>query len=436
MNTSRLKINRFMGIENADIELSDLNIFIGPQASGKSIIAKLVSFFEGIPSKHFMAGIYSGSNKRELDISIKQEFEEIFPKYAWSGKDFSLSYYNGEFEIFLEGLLHGKNQNVTQIKIEFPTDVKNYYSYLRRQIEQSFSLDDDDDFNFNMKKRDIFEDKVVPFFYKKELKCFFRQQYFIPASRSYFSNLQSSLFSVLASNLDIDPFLKEFGSLYENSKFVYARRSVSKGRYKENQDRIIKITEKTIRGKYEKKDGKDWIVDANKKTNLSNSSSGQQEALPMMMVLSTLPFLGFSTSRFMMRKISGDRQKLLVVEEPEAHLFPSAQKDIVDALSILSSMIDNQVIATTHSPYILSAVNNLIQAGEVIYVHDNKKDKIKKMVHPGEPLNIGMVRAYSVYEGKVENIVDKEEGLIGQSIIDQVSEDFSSLFSDLLEELE
>lgn len=435
MNTSRLKIDKFMGIENADIELSDLNIFIGPQASGKSIIAKLVSFFEGIPSKHFMTGIYSGNNKRELDVNIKQEFEEIFPKYAWSGKAFVISYFNGEFEILLEGVLHGKNNSATQIKIDFPSDVKSSYSYLRRQIEQSFSIDDNDDFNFNMKKRDVFEEKVVPFFYKKEMKCFFRQQYFIPASRSYFANLQSSLFSVLASNLDIDPFLKEFGSLYENSKFIYSRRSMSKGRYKERQDRILKITEKTVKGRYEKKDGKDWIVDANKKTNLSNSSSGQQEALPMMMVLSTLPFLGFSTSRFMMRKINGDRQKLLVVEEPEAHLFPSAQKDIVDALSILSSMPDNQVIATTHSPYVLSAINNLIQAGEVISLNEQKLDKITSMVYPGEPLNINMVRAYSVCDGKVEDIVDREEGLIGQSIIDQVSEDFSSLFADLLEEI-
>jgi predicted ATPase len=51
-----------------------------------------------------------------------------------------------------------------------------------------------------------------------------------------------------------------------------------------------------------------------------------------------------------------------VVEEPEAYLFPVAQKQIIDLIALLANQNENQVIVTTHSPYILSSFNNLLYA--------------------------------------------------------------------------
>mgnify|MGYP006206212493 CR=1 FL=1 len=51
---------------------------------------------------------------------------------------------------------------------------------------------------------------------------------------------------------------------------------------------------------------------------------------------------------------------LRIIEEPEAHLFPVAQKHLIELLAIMVNRNeDNQLIITTHSPYILSSFNNL-----------------------------------------------------------------------------
>ncbi len=41
----RLKVRGFLGVEEADIVVDGLTVLIGAQASGKSVIAKLIYFF-------------------------------------------------------------------------------------------------------------------------------------------------------------------------------------------------------------------------------------------------------------------------------------------------------------------------------------------------------------------------------------------------------
>lgn len=53
-----------------------------------------------------------------------------------------------------------------------------------------------------------------------------------------------------------------------------------------------------------------------------------------------------------------------IIEEPEAHLFPSAQSVVVSLIANAYNRAESycSYTITTHSPYILSAMNNLIQA--------------------------------------------------------------------------
>ncbi len=55
----------------------------------------------------------------------------------------------------------------------------------------------------------------------------------------------------------------------------------------------------------------------------------------------------------------------MIIEEPEAHLFPEAQKEISALIALLSNMKQSQITITTHSPYILASINNLILAHKV-----------------------------------------------------------------------
>ncbi|MBF0473444.1 MAG: AAA family ATPase, partial [Nitrospirae bacterium] len=110
-----------------------------------------------------------------------------------------------------------------------------------------------------------------------------------------------------------------------------------------------------LNGNYEIIKDEDYIsLNDGRYISVATASSGQQEILPLMMVLAWFIII---------------RRKLgytLYIEEPEAHLFPTSQKHIVELISSVFNISNKpplQFFITTHSPYILTSFNNLIQAG-------------------------------------------------------------------------
>ena len=83
--------------------------------------------------------------------------------------------------------------------------------------------------------------------------------------------------------------------------------------------------------------------------NMHQASSGQKEAFPL---LATLHLL----------RERKDSELLILIEEPEAHLFPKDQDRILKAIVEYINQTDSKVIITTHSPYILAGANNLLEA--------------------------------------------------------------------------
>ncbi len=63
------------------------------------------------------------------------------------------------------------------------------------------------------------------------------------------------------------------------------------------------------------------------------------------------------------------RPALLLVDEPDAHLYPIAQERLVEVLHEAAEQFDSQVILTTHSPSIVRA---LPQSSRVIWMKDGK----------------------------------------------------------------
>ena len=63
-----------------------------------------------------------------------------------------------------------------------------------------------------------------------------------------------------------------------------------------------------------------------------------------------------------------------IVEEPEQNLFPESQIKIFETLLIHKKHKGDKVIITTHSPYILSGLNNCIYAKEM-YSKTKKNNK-------------------------------------------------------------
>ena len=138
----------------------------------------------------------------------------------------------------------------------------------------------------------------------------------------------------------------------------------------------------------------------------------------MLLILSVFPLL-----------IHRKTDNIYFLEEPEAHLFPMSQKHIVSLMAIMYNYSHSMVI-TTHSPYILSAINNLILACDT-FTEENKEE-LYTLVDKDMLIKLEDVSAYTVEDGVLKSIVDKENRLIGMNIIDSVSDDFSRVFDDLL----
>ena len=54
-----------------------------------------------------------------------------------------------------------------------------------------------------------------------------------------------------------------------------------------------------------------------------------------------------------------------VIEEPEAHLHPIAQKHLMHIIALMRNHINSQIVITTHSPYLLAVLKNLLTAGQL-----------------------------------------------------------------------
>lgn len=126
------------------------------------------------------------------------------------------------------------------------------------------------------------------------------------------------------------------------------------------------------------------------------------------------------------------RQELVYIEEPEAHLFPSAQSLLMEFLigSVVNERRRNLII-TTHSPYIMSKLNVFLKAG-----HLSRRKKRNQDINDVVPrecwLNDNLLSASAIEDGCLKNLID-DDGLIDARYLDDISEEISGQFSDLLQ---
>jgi predicted ATPase len=63
----KIVIKNFSVLEDVDVEINKINILIGPQATGKSLIAKLIYFFKSSVINQMVPAIISHQEKRKYD---------------------------------------------------------------------------------------------------------------------------------------------------------------------------------------------------------------------------------------------------------------------------------------------------------------------------------------------------------------------------------
>jgi len=424
----KLIIKNFVGIKDLEIEVKKINVLIGPQASGKSICAKLLFYFKNFPWD-IISAVENVDTKRKFDTTYSKKFIEYFPPESWGNNEFLIRY--ELYSMFIEiKRLNSNNKN--KILITYADSYNQELLKLRKVLNEFRGTNISKNIRY---EQIIMGNSTVRGHLSRHLSQSLCKeasftQLFVPAGRSFFANLQNNIFSFLHTSNVIDPFLKVFGSTYESVKMleIDTLQSLIKLEHLDEKNilcEMIEIVEKALCGKYLRYKGRDYIETIDhRRVSLSNTSSGQQEILPLLLILTTLPFLVEATTG-----------RTVYIEEPEAHLFPQAQKHIIELIATLFNYHEDklQFFITTHSPYTLTSFNNLLQAGILYKELDAEHlEELEKIVPRYKALSPEDFSAYALADGKCTSIICPETRLIDATIIDSVSDDLAIEFDNLL----
>lgn len=426
----RLEIRNFGPIKELNIDIKDFSILIGPQASGKSTIAKTIFFFKSLNDdlvKYFIESVEKNDFSKSIGTyakSIRQKYLDYFGASTHLN-GLHLKYHYTE-TIWISITIETNHKYITpNFSEQFKDELKNL---VKEAIDFSGSIGQRNPSLLTSKDLlQIDSDKRKFVSYVKD-KCnsIFkedRELIFIPAGRSLLATLSDQLQFINPRNLDflMRTFLDKINIVRpifnkSLSDIIKERRLLTQYDIDYNKTKLAEeIISKILKGKYQyDKDGEKIFFESNKYVKLNFSSSGQQESLWILLLLFII--------------ILEKQNVFIVIEEPEAHLFPEAQKEISKLIALMSNVEDSQVIITTHSPYILASINNLILANKVGSENEKVADRINKNLW----IERDKVYAALVTNGQVKDIIDNELNIIQQENIDSVSgainDEFDFLF--------
>jgi AAA15 family ATPase/GTPase len=420
----KICINHFAGLKTVSIETGPITVLIGPQATGKSVTAKLIYFFREIAPQILNAAI-EGKSASDFKKEIQNKFCLYFPPDSWPHKNFSVVYENNAQKICVEYIHNEEKPPETSIELTLSAFYEESIAKFGKRFGELSKTVPEGDAPQNAVVRQQFRNEVFKALDQTLGKWSKFQQIFIPAGRAFFSLLKSSIFRTLESGQELDPFLVSFGAFLEESKDVLFERRLSKDKdNSEGMRAFQKTLSSVMSGTFKRVKREDSLhYSDSRKVRLPQASSGQQEALPLLVIL----------GRFItLSHVSG---RSVYIEEPEAHLFPETQRTIVEFMANTFRARQDQMclVVTTHSPYILTAMNNLLEAGKQFQSNPKAAEKLEKIIPRSTALYPGEVKAYSIENGVAKSILCKESNLIDAEIIDRVSSEIAVKFDELLE---
>ncbi len=391
----RLIIKNFSIFKDIDFTINKFNIVIGEQATGKSLLSKIIFFFQQIVPQLFTFAIIEGKDFDAFEKGIKKDFFAIFPEYFWEKQEFKI-----RFNYRLKDTYIVISRDITSRRPSINLEVAN-------RIERRF---DEIKRNFDLRKVD-----------KEVFKTFNTHiTIFTPASRSFFSLIQKNIFSLSLLGVSTDLFINQFGVYYEKFKSLSAI---------EQQD-IRELYSDILKGEFyfDRKQDEIFIYsDDGNKVRLKDASTGQQELVPIFILLNAI---------IQEKNI----EHFLIIEEPGSHLFPGTQKKLMELFALIFNYTNKKTgfLFTTHSPYILTSFNNLIQAGNVLKVAREKNypdiDKeIGYIILPSKAIDFDDVSVYMIKNGSLELLMDTEYRLIMPELLDKVSDEIAEEFNKLVE---
>ncbi len=426
----KLSISNFAGLKEVSLKVAPVTGFIGPQASGKSVIAKLLYFFRGIASR-LPAAVIDGMGASEYQATCRKRFIHYFPVDNTTVSDFQITY-SANRETVTVVLTKHKTSGHQDFRLEwsgFYSAALEEFAGRKQQLMAALGEADKDAVQRAQEalRREYYEKASIVLG-----SWSMYHQFFIPAGRAFFSQVQASVFTKLESGESLDPFMVAFGSLLEQSKVIlnafgfFDSGEFDSTEYATMFGSLRAACKEILHAELVRTEDQDFLqFDDGRRVKLAQASFGQQEVLPLLLLLAQFASIRHS------------RGRVVYIEEPEAHLFPVTQKQTVELMARAFRASDGEMslVITTHSPYILTSINNLLQAGKLYGAADPPtKRKLNQILPESNSFKPGEVAFYALEDGHAKSILDPETGLIDATAIDQVSDDIAVQFDELLAE--
>lgn len=366
---SHLIVRNIGPIKEVDIDLKKVNVFIGAQSSGKSTLAKIISFCTWL-DKHT-----DNATKMYVNGAIRS---------LMSYHRLTKEYFSNKTTILYQGdnIVYAYNWPKNEA---LPEEVKEYESPVR------------------LNDNEIFFEKTVRVSNPKVL--------YIPAERNFVSAVPN-----LRKYQEDKDNLQEFVNTWFEVKRKFPK------------DKALDVLNLGFQYYYQEDSYRDYVILEDGKTQipLESSSSGLQSIIPLLVLVKWMsegiydedkPFSPAENEEIEKIVLSGlsdlnkqdasivdklDRflgflsgriytHTQFIIEEPEQNLFPETQCELMDSLSdSINHGKNHRMVLTTHSPYIVNYLNVLISRSSV---------SNEAYISPGD------LAVYRIYNGKLQNLI-------------------------------
>ena len=410
---SRIKIENIGPIKNVSFDLNKVNIIMGPQSSGKSTIAKIISYCQWAEKRFILDGDFKYSFSEQF-IGFHRVSEEYFSKD-------SIFEYESEFvKITYKGIKHRfliskkrKNTKYTKSKNIYIPAERNFVSVIPNLGKYKESNDNIMSFLYDWydTKKKYSKSKKLPIL-NLNVEYYHIEEgdsdvLIINNSKKEISlkNASSGLQSVIPLAMLVDYLSNDFfNESFTNSvdeKEEITKIFVNNFSYIiDNIERMKDFTESIKAGK--------------------NDITLSEKELKKIVDLITLRSKYYYSS--------------FIIEEPEQNLYPETQRDFVYFLlkNINNKERNHQVLLTTHSPFILYALNNCMMGYRVS--ENLEEDEKRNLLSYNSWINPDLVSVWEIdkSKGTLIDIKDPKTGTISKNFFNQFTNELMNEYYEML----
>ena len=387
--TETLSIENFLNIKEFHWNIKPFNIITGDMGSGKSLCIKLLYFFEEILISSILYA--QGFSKKLFENGhYSERLSKDFKEY------FYLSDNNKDLKINYSFKSNGSNFTILVTWDTIEKKLVWHCDYLNKNQNKwmgYFTSPETPDITRKARNQ-IFDDITHDFEDKLPINGIF-----IPASRA--------ALAVVGSNTSFkDRFLNDF---VQYKDFLLSDPDINLPREFVDILKVKKI------GKNPNDEG-DVVLEHSDGRAVPSlySSSGQQELVYLLMLLEILPQTDFNFSKMFS----------YFIEEPSAHLFPKEQKGIMECIARIfqnDKKKNTRFFITTHSPYVLNVINNMLKKGSIIKRNIDRAKEIEEAFNFPHLFVEDVSASFINNDGTKTDMLDPEEEMIFADSIASIS---------------